>query len=73
MIGGRKSRAQVAAVAAAFLGLIQVSLSAGASGVSSQDPGASQTTARSAEGFWDAGRLGRSRKALSLLRGETGG
>lgn len=52
MIGGRKSRAQVAAVAAAFLGLIQVSLSAGASGVSSEDPGASQATARSAEGFW---------------------
>lgn len=52
MIGVRKSRAQVAAVAAAFLGLIQVSLSAVASGVSSEDPGASQATARSAEGFW---------------------
>lgn len=52
MIGIRKSRAQVAAVAAAFLGLFQVSLNAGASGVSSEDPGASQATARSAEGFW---------------------
>lgn len=52
MIGVRKSRAQVAAVAAAFLGLIQVSLSAGAGGVSSEDPGASQATAHSAEGFW---------------------
>ena len=52
MIGVRKSRAQVAAVAAAFLGLIQVSLSAVASGVSSEDPGASQATACRAEGFW---------------------
>ena len=52
MIGIRKSRAQVAAVAAAFLGLIQLSLNAGASGVSSEDPGASQATARSAEDFW---------------------
>ena len=52
MIRVRESRAQVAAVAAAFLGLIQVSLSAGASGVSSEDPGASGATARSAEGFW---------------------
>ena len=52
MIGVRKSRAQVAAVAAAFLGLIQVSLSAVASGVSSEDPDASQATARSAEDFW---------------------
>ena len=46
MIGVRKSRAQVAAMAAAFLGLIQVSLSAGAGGVSSEDPGASQATVR---------------------------
>lgn len=52
MIGVRKSRAQVAAVAAAFLGLFQVSLNAGASGVSSDDPGASQATARRVEGFW---------------------
>ena len=52
MIGVRKSRAQVAAVAAAFLGLFQVSLNAGASGVSSEVPGASQAAVRSAEGFW---------------------
>lgn len=52
MIGVRKSRAQVAAVAAAFLGLIQLSLNAVASGVSSEDPDAAGAMARSAEGFW---------------------